>query len=317
MDILRRNYGSGQPGSRPLSPSALNAYIDCPLKFYYQQVARIRQPKDPQNGLDNALFGTIFHEAAELVYRKLTERNPVIRRQDIERLLEGGETTLLPYIETSFLKNFFEGREDTVFYNGQLLVARKVMASYLRQLLAHDSRMEQFVLEEMEQEHHRSVDIISDGHPLSIDIGGKIDRMDTVRMPDETTGQEVETLRIVDYKTGGTPEKAVSMEQLVQPAEHRPSYIFQIFLYAWVMTGEQKRPVSPALFFVHKSNAEDYDPTIVFNRERVTDFSRFKEDFQKMLQGVLEELFNPEIPFRQTSVPKICAYCDYKLLCRR
>ena len=66
--------------------------------------------------------------------------------------------------------------------------------------------------------------------------------MDTVRMPDETTGQEVETLRIVDYKTGGTPEKAVSMEQLVQPAEHRPSYIFQIFLYAWVMTGEQKRP---------------------------------------------------------------------------
>ena len=76
MDILRRNYGGGQPGSRPLSPSALNAYIDCPLKFYYQQVARIRQPKDPQNGLDNALFGTIFHEAAELVYRKLTERNP-------------------------------------------------------------------------------------------------------------------------------------------------------------------------------------------------------------------------------------------------
>ena len=95
MDILRRNYGSGQPGSRPLSPSALNAYIDCPLKFYYQQVARIRQPKDPQNGLDNALFGTIFHEAAELVYRKLTERNPVIRRQDIERLLEGKQLYFL------------------------------------------------------------------------------------------------------------------------------------------------------------------------------------------------------------------------------
>ena len=54
-------------------------------------MARIRTPKDPQNGLDNALFGTIFHEAAELVYQKLAERNPVIRRQDIERLLEGGE----------------------------------------------------------------------------------------------------------------------------------------------------------------------------------------------------------------------------------
>ncbi len=317
MDILRHNYDRRQPGSRLLSPSALNAYIDCPLKFYYQQVARIRQPKDPQDGLDNALFGTIFHEAAELVYRKLTEHDPVIHRQDIERLLEGGEAALLPYIEASFLKNFFEGHEHTVFYNGQLLVARKVMASYLRQLLLYDSRMEQFVLEEMEREHHRSIDITSDGCPLSIEIGGNIDRVDTVRMTDEATRQEVETLRVVDYKTGGTPEKAVSMEQIVQPAEHRPSYIFQIFLYAWVLTGEQKRPVSPALFFVHKSNTEDYDPTIVFNRERVTDFSRFKEEFQKKLQSVLEELFNPGIPFRPTSVPKICAYCDYKQLCGR
>ncbi len=318
MDSMRRNYGSGEPESRPLSPSALNAYIDCPLKFYYQQVARIRLPKNPQNGLDNTLFGTIFHEAAELLYRKLTERNPIVRRRDIEQLLESGETALLPYIEASFQKNFFEGNEgNEVFYDGQLLVARKVMVSYLRQLLAHDSRMEQFVLEEMEQEHCRGIDITSDGRPLSIDIGGKIDRMDTVRMKDEATGQEVETLRIVDYKTGGTPEKAASMEQLVQPAERRPSYIFQIFLYAWVIAGKQKRPVSPALFFVHKSNAGDYDPTIVFNRERVTDFNRFEEEFREVLQGVLEELFNPEIPFRQTSVPKICAYCDYKLLCGR
>ncbi len=317
MDILRRNYDSRLSRPHPLSPSALNAYIDCPLMFYFQQVAHIRRPKDPQNGLDSALFGTIFHGAAELAYRKLAERDNVIRRQDIERLLKGGDTALLPFIDTSFLKNFFGGREDTVFYNGQLLVARKVMASYLRRLLVHDSRMEQFMPLEMEGKHHRSINVTSGSLAFAIDIGGKIDRIDMVRMTEKNTKREMEILRIVDYKTGGMPEKALSMRQLVALAEKRPSYIFQIFLYAWVMTGEQERPVSPALFFVHKSNGEDYDPTVEFNRERVTDFNRIKDEFQETLQGVLDEMFNPEIPFRQTTVPNICARCDYKLLCGR
>ena len=80
-------------------------------------------------------------------------------------------------------------------------------------------------------------------------------------------------------------------------------------------TGCSVGTVSPALFFVHKSHAEDYDPTVEFGRQRVTDFGPYKEEFRQTLQGVLEELFNPEIPFRQTSVAKNCDYCDYKLLC--
>ena len=73
--------------------------------------------------------------------------------------------------------------------------------------------------------------------------------------------------------------------------------------------------MSPALFFVHKSNSEDYDPTVELGGQRVTDFATYKEDFRRLLQGVLEELFDPEIPFRQTSFASICDYCDYKLLC--
>ena len=315
LEILYRNYASGQPGSRPLSPSALNAYIDCPLKFFYQQIAKIRCPQNPQDGMDGALFGTIFHDAAERAYQKLAERNPLIRRQDINRLLDAGETGLLPFVDASFLHNFFEDHPENVFYNGQLLVARKVMASYLRQLLAHDSRREHLVLKEMEQEHRHSIEVASGTKVLHIDIGGKIDRIDTVMLPDTTTGQPVETLRIVDYKTGGNPETASNMEQLITTSERRPSYIFQIFLYAYVVAGEQLRPVSPALFFVHKSHAEDYDPTVRFNKECVTDFGKLKEDFGKALRQVLNELFDPEIPFRQTSEPKLCAYCDYKQLC--
>ena len=315
LHILYSNYASGQPGSRPLSPSALNAYIDCPMKFFYQQVAKIRCPKDPQEGLDSALFGTIFHEAAERAYQKLTERTPLIRPQDINALLEGGENGLLSFVDASFLHNFFEDCPEKVFYNGQLIVARKVMASYLRQLLAHDSRKPPFTLKEMEQEHRHSIEVTSGEKILHIDIGGKMDRIDTFLQSDPLTGTSVETLRIVDYKTGGIPETASNMEQLVTPSDRRPSYIFQIFLYAYVLTEEQRNPVSPALFFVHKSHAEDYDPIVSFHKTPVTDFEPLKADFEQILRQVLHELFNPEIPFRQTAEPKLCAYCDYKLLC--
>ena len=150
---------------------------------------------------------------------------------------------------------------------------------------------------------------------MFIDIGGKMDHIDTFLQSDPLTGTSVETLRIVDYKTGGIPETASNMEQLVTPSDRRPSYIFQIFLYAYVLTEEQRNPVSPALFFVHKSHAEDYDPIVSFHKTPVTDFEPLKADFEQILRQVLHELFNPEIPFRQTAEPKLCAYCDYKLLC--
>lgn len=315
LDIMRKSYQSGSPASRPLSPSALNTYIDCPLMFYYQQVARIRKPQDFQNGIDGAIFGTIFHDAAEAVYDRLTQRNPVIRQQDIDRLLEQGEAGLQPFVEASFLKNYFDGQADTVFYDGQLMIARKVVMTYLRQLLEHDRRTGEIRLVSMEQEYKHCVEVQSGEQKILIDVGGKIDRMDTVMMTDETTGEQVETLRIIDYKTGGSPEKASTMEQLILPSDRRPHYIFQTFLYAWVMTRKQKRPVCPALFFVHKSNSEDYDAVVEFNRERVTDFKKYGDDFQKILQQVLNELFDPQIPFRQTANEKRCEYCDYRLLC--
>ena len=48
-----------------------------------------------------------------------------------------------------------------------------------------------------------------------------------------------DTLRIVDYKTGGTPKTPESIEQLFTSADNRPNYIFQTFLYAAIMCRKQ------------------------------------------------------------------------------
>lgn len=43
-----------------LSPSALNTYLDCSLKFYYKYVARLEAPDEVSSEIDAAKFGSIF-----------------------------------------------------------------------------------------------------------------------------------------------------------------------------------------------------------------------------------------------------------------
>ena len=74
-EVLRRiyrAYDSTNPKSVILSPSALNAYLDCRLRFYYRYVAGLKTPDEVSAEIDSALFGTIFHLSAQLAYTELT-----------------------------------------------------------------------------------------------------------------------------------------------------------------------------------------------------------------------------------------------------
>ena len=84
---MARRFDLRQTPDAVLSPSALNAYIDCPLKFYFRYVARVKTPDEISAEIDSALFGTIFHRSAEQVYRTLTANGQAVNRDGIDRLL--------------------------------------------------------------------------------------------------------------------------------------------------------------------------------------------------------------------------------------
>ena len=147
---------------------------------------------------------------------------------------------------------------------------------------------------------------------VTVNIGGTIDRLDS----------KGDTLRIVDYKTGGTPKTPESIEQLFTPATGRPSYIFQTFLYAAIMCRKQPLKVMPALLYIHKAASEDYTPAIIMGPARqektcIDNFALLEEEFRERLQKLLHEIYNPAIPFTQTEDEKRCSYCDFRNLCRR
>ena len=112
------------------SPSALNTYLDCRLKFYYRYVAGLKAPDSVSAEIDSALFGTIFHRAAELVYKDLTANGKEIRKDDLEQVLRN-DIKLQNYVDTAFKEEFFHiALTEKPEFNGTQLINAKVITSY-------------------------------------------------------------------------------------------------------------------------------------------------------------------------------------------
>lgn len=308
---LCRRFDTRRSPDSVFSPSAFNAYLDCSLMFYYRYVAGLRMPDEVSADIDSALFGTIFHRSAEWIYRDLTIHSKDITKTDLEALLKD-DARLQGYVDRAFKKELFHvAANERPEYNGTQLVHAKVIASYLRQLLRNDLRYAPFRMEEMEKEVRETWNLETKVGRIEVNLGGTIDRMDS----------KGDTLRIVDYKTGGQPKTPEGIEQLFTPAFGRPGYIFQTFLYAAILCRQQGLKVAPALLYIHKAAAEDYEPIIQMGPARqkmpVNNFAFHETEFRQRLQALLQEIFDPDTPFVQTEDERRCAYCDYRGLCRR
>lgn len=312
MDRLFRAYDTANPQSFTLSPSALNAYLDCRMRFYYHYIAGLRTPDEVSAEIDSALFGTIFHLSAQLAYTELTANGKMIKKEDLERLLRD-EVKLQEYVDQAFKKELFKvAPDEKPEYNGLQLINSKVIASYLKQLLRNDLHYTPFEMVAMEKKVWEKITVNTSRGALTLRLGGTIDRMDA----------KEDTLRVVDYKTGGSPKAPANIEQLFTPSETRPNYIFQTFLYAAIMCRQQSLKVAPALLYIHRASSESYSPVIEMGEPRkpkilVNNFTFFEDEFRERLQALLEEIFDENEPFKQTEEIKKCSYCDFRAICRR
>ena len=294
-----------------LSPSALNCYLDCTLRFYFRYVAHLKAPEEVSADIDSATFGSIFHQAAENIYKDLTTHGKVINKEAVESLLKN-PVKLEAYVDNAFKELFFHiPDEEKPEYNGTQLINSAVIVRYLKQLLKHDSAYAPFTFEESEMEVYEEVTVHSPVRDFTTRIGGFIDRMDS----------KDGVLRIVDYKTGGSPDAPNSLDSLFVPDKKRSGYIFQTFLYACIMSKLSPQKIAPALLYIHRAASDDYSPIIKIKEdkavEEVTDFSIYEARFREKLQKLLDEIFHPDIPFTQTEIEEKCAYCDFKAMCKK
>lgn len=300
-----------------ISPSALNCYLDCPLKFYYKYVALLSAPDEVTADIDSAKFGSIFHYAAEHIYKDLTAHGKLISRENLETLLKD-EVRLQTYVDNGFKELFFNlPQNEQPEYNGIQLINSAVIVKYIQQLLRNDLRYAPFTFVGSEQRIFENIEICTSTGDIQSRIGGIIDRIDS----------KGESLRIVDYKTGGDADTPANVQSLFIPDKKRSNYVFQTFLYASIVCKKLRekndsRLVAPALLYIHRAASENYSPVIQMGeprkpKEPVDNFAQYEGDFRENLKTLLEDIFNPDISFTQTEIEDKCAYCDFRTLCKK
>lgn len=300
-----------------ISPSALNCYLDCPLKFYYKYVALLSAPDEVTADIDSAKFGSIFHYAAEHIYKALTAHGKLISKENLETLLKD-EVRLQTYVDNGFKELFFNlPQNEQPEYNGIQLINSAVIVKYIQQLLRNDLRYAPFTFVGSEQRIFENIEICTSTGDIQSRIGGIIDRIDS----------KGESLRIVDYKTGGDADTPANVQSLFIPDKKRSNYVFQTFLYASIVCKKLRekndsRLVAPALLYIHRAASENYSPVIQMGeprkpKEPVENFAQYEGDFRENLKTLLEDIFNPDISFTQTEIEDKCAYCDFRALCKK
>ena len=307
---------------RSLSPSAIIRYMRCPLSFFYQYIANITEPDlADEDHIDNRIFGNIFHRAAQLMYEKLLPSGTkqgidgMIQSDDINKLLNNPKS-LDSVISQAFSEELFNLPEGTVKHpqlNGLQLINREVINTYLRQLLRVDLKLVPFRVLSHEEKKSRTINV----NGQNIQLSGRIDRLDEVSI-----GTANHHLRVVDYKTGFQTAKDIkTMEEVFYPQNIRTKhsdYIMQALFYSLLVAEEYQKPVSPALLFIQRANAEDFSPVLTLEGNPIIDVKKQCGDaFKEQLQLKINEIFDPQLPFSATQDTGFCTSCPYKEMCGR
>ena len=313
-----------------LSPSAINTYIRCKLAFYYQYIAHINEPDSDPETIDNRMFGNIFHRAAYLIYKDITDHSPVIEKAHIQAYLSNRK------LLASVVDRAFE-EEECKTNNGLQIINREVIIEYITKLLKIDQQLCPFSILAMEEEAkvytQLSFTIPSGGalkggalvssaptKQYNLTIGGIIDRLDAVT--DKQTGKR--RIRVVDYKTGNKPSSAIkSIEEVFDPkniASKHSNYFLQAILYSLIVSRSKEwnaanDAVSPALLFIKQAATNDYDPTLCIDKHPISDVTVYEEEFLTKLKETVADMYSPNAAFTPTDDRKKCELCPYRMLC--
>jgi hypothetical protein len=313
---LRERFSLTLPDGTPkeipplLSPTALNAYLTCRLKFYLRYVEGIRFDDEDTEDVTVAQFGTLFHHSAELAYERLTTNGRTIRRSDVETL-HNNEIVLEKIVNQAFREKYFKvGPEEEVTYDGIHHIHFVAILTYLKQLLAIDAAYAPFDYIAGEKRITENIVVQGPDDSITVQIGGDVDRMDS----------KEGITRIIDYKTGGNEESVKQVEDLFdRNIRSRKSKVFQAFCYAWILSRHDNRTsYSPALLYTKRTVSQDYNPCIRLDKTPITNFRiEAFDSFDKCMQSLLQEIFFSDEPYTQVDDENKCRYCDFCALCAR
>jgi len=302
-EILQKlNVYAKENSGRYLSPSAMNTYLDCRLKFYFRYVAGIREKNEIKEEMDQAVLGEVLHKVLENLYTPFLGK--VIQKKDLEAMLMDEE--LSKAVDSALTEILLENKS-TFHVTGINIVKKEVLKKFVALIIKYDKKLVPFTISGLENKVNAPLHTAKGNTAY---FKGSIDRVDV----------KGGTLRIVDYKTGRSKTPAKDISQLTsRENKNRNTHQFQVFLYCLLYQEQYKpvQPCSPAVYYIRNLMDPAFDSVCLIEKQRIRDFNLVADSFREGFEMILDEIFDPEIPFDQTEDLTKCQYCEFIKICHR
>jgi len=287
--------------SAELSASALQSYLYCPAKFYYQQVQKLQTQEEVAESMDASMLGKVFHAVMQQLY----SRAPVITPQLIHAF-KANQDALRSLVRAQILEEMH-----SIEISGRNLVLENIILDYVCQTLSHDARL-------LQQSGSTGFRILGLEKRLTgvfegFKMKGFLDRVDSYK-PGE--------IRILDYKTGKVEDNelvideknaAAVVEKLFGASNAgRPKIALQLFLYDWLLRQQPDYNGQTVVNAIYSTGR-----MYLGSLPEVKECPEFSAMVQDKLREMLREMTDVSIPFRRTQEKKSCEFCDFKVICGR
>ncbi|MBI4649159.1 MAG: PD-(D/E)XK nuclease family protein [Bacteroidia bacterium] len=314
-DIIEKlnKYIAENNEQKSFSPSAINTYLDCGLKFYFRYIAGIEEPVLIAEEVDAGIFGSLLHYAMNFLYSSY--KGKTINTENLESIRkkeENIERAILSAFESEYLHCKTKDKQSLA---GKNILIFEVLKKYIYQLLEIDKKYAPFQIIGLEKNYSANIQATIEERKQPVSLKGKIDRLDKVG----------DVIRIIDYKTGEVSNKFSDIPSLFAPNDKdRNSAVFQLFYYCLLYEMQANTPLKiyPGIYWLKALFDDSFDFRIRQAADKnkyifVNNAKEYLNEFYKSLSNVLTEIFNKDLSFYQAEELAICKYCPYLTICNK
>jgi|GEM_PF-375516 len=331
LQALRRVLENG------LSPSALNEYLACSLKFYFSRLARFKENEEVEEALGADGFGTVVHDALEHLLKPFELSGDALTAADLPELLRRVPAEVRRQLRQE--EQDRQARPDDGLNHVLGQVAIRLIRKYFESLPAQGMLPLRVVGQELTMAATVFVDVpglselselsgqaspSGQGDRVAVRLFGRADRIDG--LPD---GRR----RVVDYKTGLVEARELNLrgtraplsapdtiERLLTEASSGADKVRQLWLYRFLLESDELHPAPPgseaAILSLRKIDDGLLSAPLDFITEG-TGEPDFLRASQQLVARLTRRILDPAEAIRKTDDLKKCAYCPYQGICAR
>jgi hypothetical protein len=313
------------PDKLNLSATALKKYRSCKLHFYLEFVKRMREDDTPVAFMDAKTYGSVMHNVLQQLFESqrstpqstlpvLIDKNTKWDNKDgiLRRVKEE--------INKLYHQDTYKGRLD--YMPAESILLADIMADFIEKILNKEVKyienngpFQYVAAEESVVQQWQ----ITPKHKVNFRLD--IDRHDILN-----SGVH----RFVDYKTGNDTPHISSISSLFSPNDESSNdACLQLLIYSAAYSDIKNAQfnIQPSIYQLKSAFTDNgmfekdaltlsqkNIPVIWTNVGQVPDW---QQEFRERFEDMINEIFNPEVPFTQTNNIENCRFCKFLQMCAR